>query len=225
MTRAADAPVQVQNVKGHGRILLRAVTWSRGASAWPGYQWDLSQLQLPPGAIPASPELQTFCCSGPKLWYVDVERCCVQCGDTFTFRAAEQRYWYETLSFHESSTAIRCLRCRKARRSQKALHAQLAVALRATESDPADPHRWLELARVTAELGRGDRARAIHAARRAWRLSKEKLTEALYWEARLHRAAGREEKARALEEQFVRLAGPDRRSHDLLRRLEKEKRR
>lgn len=221
MTRAADAVVHVQNVNGHGRVLLREVTWSReDGRVWKGWQWDLSQLQPPPGAILANPELQIFCCSGPKLWYEDDDRTCVQCGLSFTFSASEQRYWYETLAFHESSTAIRCLRCRKARRSRKALHAQLAMALRATEALPKDPHRWLELARVTAELGRGDRARAISAARRAWRLSKEQLPEALFWEANLQRAAGRDAKALELEERFLALAGPDRRSRELVKRLQ-----
>jgi hypothetical protein len=36
----------------------------------------------------------------PKYFYVDDERECIQCGKQFTFHAAEQKYWYETLKFN-----------------------------------------------------------------------------------------------------------------------------
>lgn len=225
MSRAAGAPASTLNVEGHGRVILRSVTFSNSEGrTWNGAQWDLSELKIPPGAVPANPHLQTFCCSGPKLWYVDIQRRCVQCGEDFDFTAAEQRFWYETLSFHEASTAIRCKVCRKRRRTVKALGAQIGEALRATEAAPRDPDRWLELARVTGELrrlsGKGDINRGISAARKAWRLSQERLPEALYWEAVQQRAAGREDKARTLEAQFLALAGTDRRLRELARRLQ-----
>lgn len=225
MVREPDAKADVREVQGHGQMILWPVTMSNGEGrVWRAVEWDLSQLRVPPGALRADPNLQTFCCSGPKLWYLDIERRCVQCGDEFTFSAAEQRYWYETLSFHESSTAIRCGKCRKRRRSIHALHNQLGLALRATEGAPRDADCWLELARVSAELrvqcGKGDLDRGISAARKAWLLSDGRLPEALYWESVLHMIAGREERGLQVEDAFLAAAGPDRRTRELVRLIE-----
>ena len=223
MTRAADAPTQVREISGHGRVILRAVTFTYpGGATHPGWQWDLSSVVIPAGALRADPNLQTFCCGGPKLWYEAIRRSCVQCGDEFLFGAAEQRYWYETLQFHESSTAIRCPKCRKRRRTGKARREQLARALRETEAHPHDAHCWLELARVTVELrqqdGDGNIDRGLAAARKAWRLSEERLAEAQYYEFVLQRTAGREEKARVIEQRFLVDGQPSARWLALLRR-------
>lgn len=208
LVRSPGAPEQHVKVPGHGFYVLRTVTWTHpNGRTWSGWEWDLSGLEIPDGALRADPTLQTYCCGGPKLWYQDIERTCVQCGQDFVFGAGEQRYWYETLSFHESSTAIRCVRCRKRARTVHALQAQLALALRATEAAPRDADRWLELAKVSAELrqatGQGDLNRGLDAARKAWRLSDERLPAALYWESVLQRLAGREAKAVQAEDAFL----------------------
>lgn len=224
MVREPNAPTRAREVPGHGRVLFREVTFSRDGRSWPGLEWDLSELLIPPGAVRADPMLQNFCCSGPKLWYEDIERRCVQCQEAFVFTASEQRFWYETLHFNEASTAIRCLRCRKRRRTVASLHAQLALALRATEQAPKDADRWLELARVSGELralgGQGDLRRGIAAARKAWRLSGQRLPEALYWESVLQHFAGRDDKCRAAEDAFLAAAGPERRLRGLVRGIE-----
>lgn len=211
MLREAGARVEIRPIPGHGELLIYPVTWTNAEGrSWPGFAFDTSRVVVPAGALRGDPALQVFCCGGPKLWYEDQERTCVQCRTSFVFSAAEQRFWYETLRFHESSTAVRCVSCRKKRRTQHALREQLALALRATEAAPSDADRWLELARVSTQLramtGTGDLNRAIDAARKAWRLSEERLPEALYWESTLQHMAGRVEKALAAEEAFLALA-------------------
>lgn len=225
LVREPDAKGDVRELKGHGFLTLWPVTLhTPDGRVFRSTDWDLSRVVPPPGALRADPLLQTFCCGGPKLWYEDIERRCVQCGEDFVFEAAEQRFWYETLSFHESSTAIRCRKCRKRRRSLHALHNQLALALRATEAAPKDADAWLELARVSAELraqsGKGDIDRGISAARKAWLLSEERLPEALYWESVLQIIAGREERGLQLEDAFLAAAGPGRRIAELTRSIQ-----
>lgn len=175
MTRAADAQ-PLRRTTSWGTLLLWPVTFERpDGRTWTGYDWDTSELQLPPGAIPGDPNRQVFCCGGPKLFYEDQHRTCLQCDEAFVFSAREQRFWYETLAFHESSRAIRCARCRKSQRSLKALHGQLAAALARIRDEPDDGPALFEAAAATLELhrrtGRGDLDRAVGHARRAARVA------------------------------------------------------
>jgi len=95
----------------------------------------------------------------PKYFYVDETRKCIQCGSEFTFRAAEQKYWYETLKFNFSSVPVRCVQCRRQRRSEHALREQIAQAKSERAKFPRDPQSILPLPEpslsITNELARG----------------------------------------------------------------------
>jgi hypothetical protein len=45
--------------------------------------------------------------------YFDIERTCRECGRSYIFFAAEQKYWYEDLGFGLDSDCARCVECRK----------------------------------------------------------------------------------------------------------------
>lgn len=156
---------------------------------------------LPRGAVRGNVRNQVFCsaCHVPKYFYVDEERKCVQCGENFTFRAAEQKYWYENLKFHFSSVPVRCLRCRRLRRSQHALREQIARARAHVREAGSDPAAHLALARALVEYhartNQGDLTAAIASARRARRLWPE-APEPLYWEGMAQARARHSAKAR-----------------------------
>jgi hypothetical protein len=226
MTRVPGGLPDVRTFPGHGTFVLFPAEFERpDGHRWRGWEWDLSGIQVPPGATRGDPNLQRFGLSGPQFWYVDRDRTCVACGDEFVFAGAEQRFWYETLGFDPLSTAIRCPACRRKVRSLKALHATLATALRAAEAAPDEAARWLDLARACGELrdrtGEGDLDRGLAAARRARRLSDDALVEALYWEATFQRYAGRLDAAAELEAAFIARAGRNSREKALLRAIER----
>ncbi len=93
---------------------------------------------LPPGAIRGDIRKQNYCCEVPRYFYLDEKRECIQCGRPFTFGAAEQKFWYESLGFHARSTAIRCRQCRRKQRSEKALRAEIAATRSGTQTNPTD---------------------------------------------------------------------------------------
>lgn len=164
------------------------------------WRWDPSYAPpLPKGAVRGDITKQVYCCGFPKYFYEPIERTCVQCKQAFTFGAAEQKFWYETLQFNEASTAVRCLACRKQRRTETALRDALAQALRAIEKTPADALAHLALAEATvhfrARTGAGNLDRGLAAARRARKLQPT-LAAALYWEGELQGLAGRDAAAR-----------------------------
>lgn len=156
---------------------------------------------LPRGAVRGNVQNQAFCsaCHCPKYFYVDEERQCVQCGENFTFQAAEQKYWYENLKFNFSSVPIRCLRCRRLRRSEHALREQIARARAHVREGRSDPAAHLALARALVEYhvrtNQGDLTLAIASARRARRLWPE-APEPLYWEGIAQARSKRSAKAR-----------------------------
>ncbi len=179
MLRAADAVPQIHSMgKGKGVLKIYPVTMiAADGRSWASWDWDLSELVLPPGAIRGRPHHQFIGYGGPKLWYEDKELRCVQCGEEFTFWAKEQQYWYETLHFNHASEAIRCLECRKQRRSLKMIHSRLGVAMATLSKNPNDAPTLLEAASATLELhrrtGTGDLERAIGFVRKAARLSPQ----------------------------------------------------
>lgn len=164
--------------------------------------------KLPPNAVPGDPSKQDFCTAHylPHYFYLDEERVCVQCGKSFLFTAHEQKFWYETLKFNFSSTAIRCRSCRRQRRTGRALHQQLAAAVELVMAHPDDPVALVTLARSTAEYhhhhGKGNLERGIAAARKARKIAPA-LHEAWYWEGVCQEAAGRGEKAHELYDTFI----------------------
>ncbi len=158
---------------------------------------------MPTGAVRGDVHKQAFCetCHVPKYFYVDEVRRCVQCHEQFVFRAAEQKYWYETLKFNFRAVPVRCLSCRRQRRSESALREQIAVARGQVLEAPSDPGGHLALARALVEYhqrtGLGDLAVAVAAARKAQRLWAE-AADPLYWEGIAHVLAKRSTKGRQL---------------------------
>lgn len=180
---------------------------------------------LPPGAVRGNVLAQEFCemCHVPRYFYIDQEKTCQQCGKAFVFSAAEQKYWYETLKFHFSSVAIRCLACRRRRRTERALQAQLAKSLEMIRQRPDDPAALMAGAEASARLyqrrGTGDLDRALSFARRAARLWPE-ARELAFWEGLCQALAGRPEKARPLLESFLSRASKSRRLGPLVEEAE-----
>jgi hypothetical protein len=146
----------------------------------------------------------------PKYFYLDEERSCIQCGRQFLFRAAEQKFWYETRRFNFCSVPIRCPACRRQRRSEQALREQIARAKAGVRADPESPVAQLALARAIVEsherTGQGNLAEAISAARRTSRLFPQTV-EPSFWEGVAHALAGRKARARQC---LLRFAGDER---------------
>jgi len=176
------------------------------------YSWleydPLFRPKVPTGAVPGDVSRQQYCAAHhvPKYFYVDEARTCVQCRETFTFSAKEQKFWYETLQFNLASSAIRCRSCRKQRQTERALREQIGAALRQLKSRPNDPAVLIELARATVRYrertGQGNLDRAIAASRRAfseWPASPEPL----FWEGKCHYLAGRNAKGRTCLTEFI----------------------
>ena len=189
-------------------LIRRSATGLKGKSY---YWWTYDPAfkpTLPAGAVRGQLDKQVFCGGFhvPKYFYVDEDRTCIQCGNSFTFRAAEQKYWYEVLRFTFASVPVRCLACRRRRRSEHALREQIARSkahVRAADNDPAG---HLSLARAIVEYrerrGQGKLDQAVAAARRATALWRE-ASEALFWEGVAHALAGRRAKARACLRLFL----------------------
>jgi len=171
-------------------------------------QYDPSyKPKLPRGAVPGDVSRQKYCAAHhvPKYFYVDEQRTCIQCGESFVFGAAEQKYWYEALKFNFGSVAVRCPTCRRRKRTEAALRAQLGATLRQLDEHGDDPRLWLELARTTViyreRTGEGNLERAIAASRKAARGLDS--PEPLFWEARCHQLAGHRAKAKQCFQRFL----------------------
>jgi hypothetical protein len=164
--------------------------------------------KLPPGAVRGDVRRQVFCsaCHEAKYFFLDETRACIQCTQSFTFSATEQKYWYETLRFNFNSVPIRCVRCRRQRRSQGALMQAVAVAKASVRSHPEDPAGYLALARAVVELrsrlGNGNLNDAISAARKAADLWPES-PEPIFWEGMAHVLAGRRIKGQGQLSRFI----------------------
>ena len=176
---------------------------------------------LPRGALRGNVHKQRFCTAHdvPKYFYLDEPRRCVQCGADFTFEAAEQKHWYETLGFNFGSIPIRCAACRRRRRTEHALREQIGRAKASLRADSRDPGAYLSLARALIEYhertGQGDLDEAVAAARKAAARYPES-SEPLFWEGVAHIRAGRAARGRELLGAFV--AHPDRLPGSLVKR-------
>jgi hypothetical protein len=164
--------------------------------------------RLPRGAVRGDVAKQDYCAAhwDPKYFYLDEARACVQCRRSFVFRAAEQKFWYETLKFNFSSIPIRCPACRRQRRSDRALHEQIARSKIQAREQPENPTAHLSVARAIVEAhertGQGNLDEAIAAARRAARLLPH-ASESLFWEGVAHALAGRTGRARESLRRFI----------------------
>ncbi len=94
---------------------------------------------------------------GDVLAWFDEEKTCVDCGSTFVFSGAEQKYWYEELGFPVYSRPKRCVACRRAYRRQRETQKDLQTAL--STYDPAAPEELLTIAGLYLELDRLRKAR------------------------------------------------------------------
>jgi hypothetical protein len=193
------------------------------------YQYDPDYAPpMPPGAVRGNVRLQQFCamCHSPRYYYVDIPRTCEECKAPFTFAAAEQKYWYETLKFHFDSTATRCPACRRKRRSGRALHSRLSDAKRRVGRESSDHAAWLALSEAIVELfrakGEGSLDEALAAARQARRMMKDHpvrgATEPLFWEGTCHALAGRVARARRAYTEFLESGPRGRHQADLAKR-------
>jgi hypothetical protein len=167
---------------------------------------------LPRGAVRGDVTKQVYCAGHhvPKYFYVDEDRDCIQCGQSFVFRAEEQKYWYETLRFNFSSVPIRCATCRRRQRSEHSLREQIARSKAQLRATSADPGAHLSLARAIVEYhertGHGNLNEAVAASRKAAELWPESR-DPLFWEGAAHALAGRNAKARRCLQQFLSQSG------------------
>lgn len=173
------------------------------------FQYDPAfKPELPRHAVEGDVARQIYCVAHdvPKYFYVDEQKTCVQCRQSFVFSAEEQKFWYESLQFNFNSTAIRCRNCRRQKQSERALREQIAQALQLLSESPNAPGALLDLARATVRYrertGQGNLDRAIAAARRASREWPESA-EPAFWEGKCHHLAGRRAKAETLLTQFI----------------------
>jgi putative zinc ribbon protein len=194
----------------YGEIpLIRENTKGRDGKLYEWWRYDPSyQPPLPRGAVRGDVGKQVFCVAHhtPKYFYLDEGRTCSQCGKSFTFRASEQKYWYETLKFNFSSVPIRCVGCRRQRRSEHALREQIAKAKADVRAASRDPAAHLALARAIVEYHErtsgGKLDEAIAAARMAAALWPD-CPEPLFWEGAAQARAGRKRKARQCLQAFL----------------------
>jgi len=73
------------------------------------------EVRIPGTAIAADLSRQTQATLA-VTHYFDTKRRCADCGQSFLFFAAEQKYWYEDLGFPLDSDCVRCVPCRKKQR-------------------------------------------------------------------------------------------------------------
>lgn len=209
----------------YGKVrLVRETSTGPDGNVYEWWSYDPTyEPPLPAAAVRGDVSKQLFCSAHhvPKYFYVDENRQCLQCGRTFTFKAREQKYWYETLKFNFRSVPIRCVTCRQRRRSEHALREQIALAKRATSQSRTDPAAHLALARAIVEYhertNEGGLDDAIAAARRAASLWPEAAEPAL-WEGLAHSMAGRPAKARNCLDRFLTTPGVDRKRSSLVER-------
>jgi hypothetical protein len=219
------APLRFQDHPLFGRIPLipRTATIASTGKSYIAYDYDPGyQPALPRGAVRGDIRRQNLCfwCNVPRYFYVDEHKTCVQCGRDFVFGAREQKYWYETLNFYGTSTAVRCQECRRKRRSEKGLRIQLASVKAELKQSPEDPALLLSLAETVVRYHQmkheGNLAEGIAAARRARTLAP-KAHEAMFWEAFCHIEGSREVKGRELLVRFLNCPLSTKKQHDLQR--------
>jgi hypothetical protein len=81
----------------------------------------------PPGSVLCDPSLlKPYNSYGVPLfvargYYLDIEFTCRDCGKHEIWKAAQQKWWYETAKGNVESSAVRCRACRKIEREHKEL--------------------------------------------------------------------------------------------------------
>ncbi|CAM3248381.1 hypothetical protein STSO111631_09650 [Stackebrandtia soli] len=181
-----------------------------------GALWNspLEGRRPPAGTVLADPDRQNRGMWGPKYFYADDRRRCLDCHADFVFSATEQRFWYEALGFSFDSRPIRCAPCRRTRRRPNVLNARLAEAAEAARRSPEDADVLLDWAAAIIalheEIGAGSIETAIANARKALRLSPSSHT-AWYWQGRAHELADRADSAADAYGHFVVATRPSRR--------------
>lgn len=202
-------PIKVYTVEGSYEVM--------------GLEYDLDYVpKLPRGAVRADVYRQSvdLLYSPPRYFYVNEFKTCVQCGRDFVFGAHEQKYWYETLKFDITASAVRCRDCRRRRRTEKGLRLELTAAKAELKRAPDDPAALLHVAEVLVryhrQFGQGKLAEAIAAARRAHKLAP-RAYEALFWEGLCHIQDNREARGRALLARYLECPFRTRKQHDLAR--------
>lgn len=173
-------------------------------------RWQVScKTAPPPEFLLADPNEQSFGYGGPSFFYADEEKVCRSCGLRFVFHAAEKKYWYETLKFDQSSTAIRCLSCRKSERALRQKQKEYQGFCKQTASADATAADWLGLSAsllfLSEHTGAGSLETGLAAARKARRL-KAALDETWWLEAKYQQALGRPAKAKLAFDEYRRLA-------------------
>ncbi|NNF29095.1 MAG: hypothetical protein HKN73_17860 [Gemmatimonadetes bacterium] len=162
---------------------------------------------LPEGAVRGDPSRQVYCSALhiPKYFYVDEERECVECGESFAFTGKEQQFWYEQLGFNLNSVAIRCPGCRALRRRASRYGRQIGMARKASAERPDDPTPYLELAeglvRQFQNGSTGNLDEAIWAARQARKLWPG-TPEPDFWEGLSHWMSDRRPEGRKCLSRF-----------------------
>lgn len=87
----------------------------------------------------------------PRVWYIDAESECVDCGGLFIWRATEQRTWFETYRFWVDSKARRCRRCRVKQRDLKKIRQEYDSIITAAR-DQGDKASKQRVIRIVDEL-------------------------------------------------------------------------
>ena len=129
-------------------LLAREYTLPDGET-YEWYQPDPAyRPSLPAGAVRGDPSRQEYCeaLHIPTYFYVDEEKECVGCGESFAFTGKEQQFWYEQLGFNLNSVAIRCRPCRAVRRKAGRYGRQIGRAREAAKERQSDPTPCLDLA-------------------------------------------------------------------------------
>ena len=112
------------------------------------------------GTLVARPELQRRGYDPPIELYEDKPRLCMLCLRPFTFSAAEQQHFYETLRFPIYSIPDECAPCRLLLRRARRAQDRLSILLTAPRPETAE--EMMEAALLLALLGREKRARELH---------------------------------------------------------------
>ncbi len=119
-------------------------------------QWACNACLKSKRAISALPSKQNFMDGNPFFAYFDMRKTCQQCGNTFTFSAEEQQFWYETLKFLVFSNPITCPACRRENRDKKKSIMALQEAIE--NLNEQDPESLLELAERLQHVGNEEKA-------------------------------------------------------------------
>lgn len=143
------------------------------------YYAEVDRSYVPPGAVKCETTYY------PYGYYTNTNLSCIQCEEDFTFDAAEQKFWYETLEFHYRSIPNRCPDCRKQKRAENSLKANMDHFYELYTKNPKDVLTMLHLARAIClhyeKFQIGNLDLAISLARKVKEMDKN-VHEGSYWE-------------------------------------------